>query len=107
MFIKEINIKRRQLSHDDKIGDKIVESLSSNWVTLENKTIHTLPLPSIQIWGVCCFLQEARTAEQHCMRWVGEGKLYFTLLKWAKCQKGPFGQTVSTNFAADYRFKTA
>ena len=81
MFIKEINIKRRQLSHDDKIGDKIVESLSSNWVTLENKTIHTLPLPSIQIWGVCCFLQEARTAEQHCMRWVGEGKLHFTLLK--------------------------
>ena len=41
------------------------------------------------------------------MRWVGEGKLHFTLLKWAKCQEGPIGQTVSTNFAADYRFKTA
>ena len=51
MFIKEINIKRRQLSHDDKIGDKVVDSLSSNWVTSDNKTIHTLPLPSIQIWG--------------------------------------------------------
>ena len=52
MFIKRINIKRRQLSHDDKIGDKVVESLSSNWVTLENKTIHTLPLPYIQISGL-------------------------------------------------------
>ena len=107
MFSKEINIKGRQLSHDDKIGDKVVENLSSNWVTLENKTIHALPLPSIHIWGVCCFLQEARTAQQHCMRWVGERKLHFTLLKWVKRRKGPFGKTVSTNFAADYRIKTA
>ena len=87
MVIKGINIKRRELSDDDKIGDNVVETL--------------------KFWGVCCFLQEARTAQQHCMRWVGEGKLHFTLLKWAKCQEGPIGQTVSTNFAADYRFKTA
>ena len=41
------------------------------------------------------------------MRWVGEEKFNFLLLKSAKCQRGPLGQTVSTNFVADYRFKTA
>ena len=35
----------------DEIGDKIIEILSSNWVTLENETIHTRP-PPLQSWGV-------------------------------------------------------
>ena len=34
-----------------------------------------LPLPSIQSWGVCCFLQVARTTAQHCMERMGEDKL--------------------------------
>ena len=41
------------------------------------RTIQSTPVPllSIQIWGVCCFLHEARTAAQHCMeglRGMGE-----------------------------------
>lgn len=45
--------------------------------------------PSIKIQGVCCFLQAARKAAQHCMEGLGEGKLHCSLLKSAKRQPGP------------------
>ena len=61
----------------DEIGDKIIEILSSNWVTLENETIHTRPPPPpppspSKLGCFCCFLQVARTAAQHCMDGMGE-----------------------------------
>ena len=47
------------------------------------------PLPSIPSWGLCCFLQEARTAVQHYMKGLGERKHLFYLLiySWQKRQK--------------------
>ena len=71
-------------------------------VTSENKTIHlSLPPSHIQSWGVCCLLQVARTAAQHCMEGMRKGKLYSLFLKSIKRQKGPLEQSVSTNFVAD------
>ena len=35
------------------------------------------------------------------MEGMGEGKLYFPLLKSVKPQKGPLGQSVSTYFVTD------
>ena len=67
------------------IADKIVETLYSNRVTSENKTIHTpLLFPPFKVASVCCFLKVARTAAQHCMEGMGEEKLYFPLLKSGK-----------------------
>ena len=80
------------------IGVKIVDKLSSNRITSENKTIHS-PLFKIGVFVV--FLQVVRTAAQHCMARVRKRKLYFLLFKLAKCQSRPFGQNVSTNFVAD------
>ena len=67
----------------------------------EQNNPHPSPLPSIQSWGVCCFLQIARTAAQHCMKEMGERNLYFPFFKLAKRQKGSWGRSVSTNFVAD------
>ena len=47
---------KKEVSMETAIGDKIVETLYLNRVTSENKRIRTLPVPSIQSWGVCCFL---------------------------------------------------
>ena len=72
------------------------------WTTFgEQNNPHPSPLPSIQSWGVCCFLQIARTAAQHCMEEIGERNLYFLFFKLAKRQKGSWGRSVSTNFVAD------
>ena len=38
----------------------------------EQKNPHPSPVPSIQSWGVCCFLQVARTRAQHCTEEMGE-----------------------------------
>ena len=57
---------------------------SKGTCNLENKTIHICLLPpSIPSLGVCCCLQVARTAAQHCMEGMEEGKLYFLIFK--KC----------------------
>ena len=64
---------------------KIVETLYSNGVPSENKTINTPPLPSIQGWGVCSFLQLARGAAQHFMEEMGEEKLHFLFFRLANC----------------------
>ena len=84
------------------IGNKIVETLYSNRVTSENIRIHAHPshVPSIQSWGVCCFLRVAWTMAQHCMEGMGEDKLYFPLLKSGKRQKALLGWRVSTDFVA-------
>ena len=42
--------------------------------------------------------------ERDCKEGMGEGKLHFHLLKSIKRQKGPLGQSVSTNFFADCSF---
>ena len=60
------------------------------------------PPTSIQSCGVDCFLQVARTVAQHCMEAVGEGKLNFPFFNLANRQKGCFGQSVSTNFVANF-----
>ena len=59
----------------DEIGDKIIEILSSNWVTLENETIHPRPPPPplpFKVGVFLLFLQVARTAAQHCVDGMGE-----------------------------------
>ena len=65
-----------------RIGDKIVETLSSNGVTSKNKTIYTPPHPSIQIWGVCCFPQVTQSnseVAQYCVQGMGKGKPHFSV----------------------------
>ena len=56
----------------------------------------------MQTWGFCCFLLVAQMAAQHYME---EEKLYFPIWKSVKCQKGPLGRSVSSNFIADGSFK--
>ena len=55
------------------IGDKIVETLSSNGVLWKTKQYATLPLPSKQGWGS---LNRGTTLHG----WVGKGKLMFFLV---------------------------
>ena len=38
----------------------------------QQKNPHPSPVPSIQSWGVCCFLLVARTRAQHCTEGMGE-----------------------------------
>ena len=80
------------------------QTVYSNSVTSENKTIHP-PSPHLfrpfKVGVFCCFLQAAWTATQHCMEGMGEEKLYFLLLKSIKHPKGPLRQSVSENFVAD------
>ena len=67
------------------IGNKIVETLSSNGVTFENKTIHT---PSFSWVGT---KQVASTASQHFVEWMGEGSFTFPFLSFQKLMsKRPF-----------------
>ena len=51
-------------------------------VTLEGKTVYTCPThpPSIQSWGVCCFLQVARTAAQCNSMEEGGGGVLLVIL---------------------------
>ena len=72
------------------------------FIASKNKTFHTLPslLHSIS-WGVCCFLQVAWTVAQRYTEGMGKEKLHFSLLELAKCQKGPLGKSVSTNFVTN------
>ena len=82
---------------------KIVETLYSNRVTSESKTVHTPKLsPPFN-----CFLLVARTAAQDSIEGMGEEKLYFPLLKSVKRQKAPLGRSVSTNFVASCRIYLA
>ena len=66
------------------------ECIMGNWkiengVPSEIITINTPPLPSIQSWGVCSFLQVARRAAQHFMEEMGYEKLHFLFFKLANC----------------------
>ena len=75
------------------------------WTTFgEHNSPYPSPFPSIESWGVCCFLQVARTAAQHCMEGSGGGgkeSFIFPFFKLAKRQRGPLGRSVSTNFVAN------
>ena len=70
----------------------------------EHKNPHPSPAPSIQSWGVYCFLKVARTVAQHCLEGMGEEKLSFPLWKSGKCQKVHLGRSASTHFVADCSF---
>ena len=88
---------------DITIHDKIVETLSSNGVASENKTINIHPPPppdsapfKVGVWF--CQLQVPQTAAQHFTEGVEEEKLHFPFLKATKHQKGTFrAKSVSTN----------
>lgn len=54
------------------------------------------PVPSIQSWGIFCFLPVAQTAAKRCLE-VGGGENVL-----AKCQKDPLAQSVS-NFLSNCR----
>ena len=63
-----------------QISDKIVETLSLNGVTLENKKIHTLPLsPPFKHTAFCRWfilsILVAQTVAQHCMEGFKDGKV--------------------------------
>lgn len=45
------------------------------------------PVPSIQSWGIFCFLPVAQTAAKRCLEVGGGGNVL------AKCQKGPSAQS--------------
>ena len=85
------------------IGDKIVETLSSNGITSENKTNCTLPHPVY--WGLGCFLFSTDSSNSGTTLHGGGrgGKDLFPPFKLARRQRGPLGQSVSTNFVADCR----
>ena len=87
-----------------KISDKSFGTLSSNGVTSENNTIHTLTLSSVQSFRGCLFTKGARTVAERCMQRGVGGKRYFPLFMFVKRQKGPLGQRVSANFVADCWF---
>ena len=86
---------------DITIHDKIVETLSSNGVASENKTINIHPPPpppdsapfKVGVWF--CQLQVPQTAAQHFTAGVEEEKLHFPFLKATKHQKGTFRAKVS------------
>ena len=54
------------------------------------KECTTLPLPSIQSWGVCCFLQVARTVAQTLHGGDGGGKALFSSFKVGYSSKSLF-----------------
>ena len=58
--------------------------LSVVWTSAFKKffSIHNPPLPSIQSWGDCCFLQVARTAAQDCMerKWLNVRKALCSIM---------------------------
>ena len=57
-------LPQMQSAHFQKSGNK-----QGNF--REHKNPHPSPVPSIQSWGVCCFLKVARTAAQHCIEGMG------------------------------------
>ena len=68
------------------IGDEIVETLSSNAVILENKTIHTPPpSPPFKIGVLLCSTASSNCSSTTLHGGVGDGKLYFLLFKLANC----------------------
>ena len=94
-----LTLKHLLICVKTQICDKIVEILYSNRSTLQTKQSTPFPLPSIQSWGVYCFLKVARTVAQHCMEVRGKKELYFPLLKSVKRQKVPLGRSMSTNLS--------
>ena len=70
--------------------DKIVETFSSNGVTLENKTIHSAPTsPPFKV-DVFVIFYIRWLEQQHNIAWLGWGR-----------ERGPLGRSVSTYFVAD------
>ena len=57
--------KKRAFTVITTIGDKIAKTYHQMGSFGEQKNSHPSPVPSIQRWGVCCFLQVARRAAQH------------------------------------------
>ena len=70
------------------------------------KQFTALLLPSIQSWGVCCFLQVAQTVAQHCLK--GEGKeKRFPFLSWQKVREALQGKEsplILSRIVASYMF---
>ena len=60
----------------DEIGDKIIEILSSNWVTLANEKIPPRPPPPppspSKLGCFCCFYRWLE--QQHNIAWMGWGR---------------------------------
>ena len=58
--------------------------LSVAWTSAFKQFFQSTPLllPCIQSWGVCCFLQVARTAAQHCMqrKWLNVRKALYGIM---------------------------
>ena len=65
----------------------------------ENKTIHTKPSPLHSKLGCLLFSTSSLTSDTPLhINGMGKEKIHFSLLELAKCQKGPLGKSVSTNF---------
>ena len=56
------------------IGDKIIDTMYSTRVTLENKTIHT-PSPPFIVEVFVVYYRVAKSVAQHCMEGRRKGKL--------------------------------
>ena len=80
-------LPQMQSAHFQKSGNK-----QGNF--REHKNPHPSPVPSIQSWGVCCFLKVARTAAQHSWR-AWRRKSYIFAFGSSKTSKSPFEGEVS------------
>ena len=76
------------------ITDKIVETLSSNGVTSENKTIHTPPPPPPLHSKLGCLLFPTGSLNSstttYCMERVGTESFIFSFLSWQNIREAPF-----------------
>ena len=89
-------------------GDKIIDTLSANGVTSENKTIHTPLHPLHSKLGCLVFPTDSSNSDTTLHGGGRGGKALFSPLKvTAKFQKGPLKQSVSTNFVVNLKVSTA
>ena len=90
----------RKINHSFTIGDKIGHLQRTNEST---SLPPSLPLPSIQSCGACCFYIASSNSGTTLHGGDEGGKALFPLLKSIKRQKAPLGQSISTNFVTDRR----
>ena len=84
------------------IGNQIVDTLSLNGVSFrEQNNPHPTLSPPFKVGVFVVFYKKLDQWHNVAYKWYGEAKNSFSLLELAKCQKGPLGKSVSTNFVTN------
>ena len=81
--------------------DKIIEKVSLNGVTSENKTIHSPPPPLHSKLACLLFSSGSLGSSTTLHGDDGGGKALFPPFKLAKLQRGPLGRIVLAYFVAN------